>query len=136
MTAFPMSTEIIMLGCAIALVLLQLVLQASSGAMGLSIGYLMGPRDEAKTVSNVYAGRISRALHNILETFPLFAALALAVVVTGRTGGYAALGAQIYVWARAIYVPVYVLGIPVVRTIAWAASMVGIVMMLAVLLGK
>ena len=39
MTAFPMSTEIIMLGCAIALVLLQLVLQASSGAMGLSIGH-------------------------------------------------------------------------------------------------
>ena len=136
MTAFPMSTEIIMLGCAIALVLLQLVLQASSGAMGLGLGYLMGPRDEAKTVSNVYAGRMSRALHNVLETFPLFAALALAVVVTGRSGGTAALGAQVYVWARAIYVPVYVLGIPVLRTIVWAASMVGIVMMLWVLLGK
>ena len=136
MTAFPMSTEILMLGWAIVLVLLQLVLQASSSSMGLSIGYLMGPRDEARSVTNIYAGRISRALHNVLETFPLFAALALALVVTGRGGGAAALGAQIYVGARAIYVPLYVLGIPVVRTIAFVASMAGIVMMLVALLGK
>ena len=134
MTAFPMSTEILMLGWAIVLVLLQLVLQAGSSSMGLSIGYLMGPRDEAKSVTNIYAGRISRALHNVLETFPLFAALALALVVTGRGGGTAALGAQIYVWARAIYVPVYVLGIPVVRSLVWAASIAGIVLMLKALL--
>ena len=91
-----MSTELVMLGCAIALVLLQIVLQASAGAIFLGLGYLMGPRDENKTVENVYCGRINRALHNILETFPLFAALAVALAVTGRTGGNAALGAQIY----------------------------------------
>ena len=136
MTNAPMTTEILMLGCAVALVLLQIVLQASAAAMFLKLGYLMGPRDENKDVENVYVGRINRALHNVLETFPLFAALALALAVTGRTGGYAALGAQIYVWARTIYVPVYVLGIPVLRTIVWAASMAGIVMMLVALLGK
>ena len=132
----PMSTELVMLGCAIALVLLQIVLQASAGAIFLGLGYLMGPRDENKTVENVYCGRINRALHNILETFPLFAALAVALAVTGRTGGNAALGAQIYLWARIIYVPVYVFGIPVLRTTVWAVSIVGIVMMLVALLVK
>ena len=132
----PMSTEILMLACAVALVLLQIVLQASAGAMFLKLGYLMGPRDENRDVENVYVGRINRALHNVLETFPLFAALALALAVTGRTGGYAALGAQLYVWSRTIYVPVYVLGIPVLRTIVWAVSMAGIVMMLVALLAK
>ena len=131
-----MSTELVMLGCAIALVLLQIVLQASAGALFLNLGYLMGPRDEDKAVANVYVGRTTRALHNVMETFPLFAALALALAVTGRTGGNAALGAQIYVWARTIYVPVYILGIPVLRTLVWAASMTGIVMMLMALLGK
>ena len=136
MTNAPMSTELVMLGCAIALVLLQIVLQASAGAIFLGLSYLMGPRDENKTVENVYCGRINRALHNILETFPLFAALAVALAVTGRTGGNAALGAQIYLWARIIYVPVYVFGIPVLRTIVWAVSIVGIVMMLVALLVK
>ena len=130
----PLSTEILMLGCAVALVLLQIVLQACAGAVFLGLGYLMGPRDQDKPVSNPYAGRINRALHNVLETFPLFAALAVALAVTGRTGGQAAFGAQVYVWARTIYVPVYVMGIPVLRTLVWAASIAGIVLMLKALL--
>lgn len=134
MTNAPMSTEIIMLGCAVALVLLQIVLQAGIGGMFLSATYLMGARDVPADAKNVYAGRASRALHNILETFPLFAALALALAVTGRTGGIAALGAQLYVWARLIYVPVYLLGIPVARSLVWVVSMAGIAMMLAALL--
>ena len=136
MNLAPMSTELVMLGCAIALVLLQIVLQASAGSLFLGLGYLMGPRDQDKPVDNPYAGRITRALRNVLETFPLFAALAVALAVTGRTGGNAALGAQVYVWARTIYVPVYVLGIPVLRTFVWGVSMAGIVMMLVALLGK
>ncbi len=136
MTNAPMSTELVMLGCASALVLLQIVLQASVGSLFLNVGYLLGPRDEKKTIDNVYFGRVDRALRNLLETFPLFAALAVALAVTGRTGGNAAIGAQIYVWARTIYLPVYILGIPALRTIIWAASIVGIVMMLIALVGK
>jgi uncharacterized MAPEG superfamily protein len=40
------------------------------------------------------------------------------------------MGAQIYFWARLIYVPVYAAGIPVVRTLIWAVSIAGLVMVL------
>lgn len=136
MTNAPMSTEIIMLGCAAALVILQIVLQAGSVGLFLPPSYLMGAQDAQAKVENVFVQRLARALRNLLETFPLFAAVALALAVTGRTGGMAALGAQIYVWARTAYLPLYVLGVPVARTLAWVASMAGIVMMLAALLGK
>jgi uncharacterized MAPEG superfamily protein len=39
-------------------------------------------------------------------------------------------GAQLYFWARVVYVPVYAAGIPVARTIVWTASIVGLVMVL------
>ena len=132
----PLPIEIILLGCAIALVLVQIVMQASAGVLSNGLAYAMGAQDEGRQASGVYAQRITRALRNVLETFPLFAACALGVVVTGHTSASTALGAQIYIWARLIYVPVYIFGIPYVRTAVWAASIVGIVMMLIPLLGR
>ena len=41
------------------------------------------------------------------------------------------LGAQIYIWARLLYLPAYVIAIPFLRTILWTASIVGIMMVLA-----
>ena len=135
MNSAPMSTELVMLGCAIALVLVQILLQAALSTLDTGISYNMSARDEPGPPPSKYAARAARALRNALETFPLFAALALGLVLTGHTGGQAALGAQIYVWARTIYVPVYILGIPVVRSLVWTASFVGIWMMLKVFLG-
>jgi uncharacterized MAPEG superfamily protein len=33
-------------------------------------------------------------------------------------------------WARVAYVPVYAAGIPYLRTLIWAASMIGLIMVL------
>nr|MBK7068247.1 MAPEG family protein [Deltaproteobacteria bacterium] len=76
------------------------------------------------------ASRIDRALRNLLETFPFFAAAALAVVASHRTDAGTALGAQLYFGARLIYVGLYAAGIPYARTLVWTASMVGIVKVL------
>ena len=76
------------------------------------------------------AGRLDRALKNLLETYPAFIALALALVVTGKTGGMGAAGAWLWLVARVVYVFLYAAGVPVVRTIVWAASIVGLVLML------
>jgi len=43
-------------------------------------------------------------------------------------------GAQLFFWARVVYVPVYWAGIPLLRTGVWAASIAGLVMMLSALL--
>lgn len=130
MAAHPVPFELTMLGCAVALVLVQIVLQAAAQAPFLSPAVLMGPRDAATAIDNKYVGRIARALRNVLETFPLFAAAVLGVVAAGRTGAATAHGAELYVWARTLYVPAYISGIPFLRTIIWGVSMAGIVMIL------
>jgi uncharacterized MAPEG superfamily protein len=45
-----------------------------------------------------------------------------------------ALGAQLYFWARLLYVPVYAAGIAYLRTLIWLTSLAGIVILLAALL--
>ncbi len=45
-----------------------------------------------------------------------------------------ALGAQIYLAARILYVPTYALGMPIVRSLVWGASLAGIVMVFGAIL--
>jgi uncharacterized MAPEG superfamily protein len=47
---------------------------------------------------------------------------------------HTAIGAQVYFWARVAYLPVYVVGIPYLRTAVWAASLWGILQLVEPLL--
>jgi uncharacterized MAPEG superfamily protein len=126
----PLPTEIVMLGVSVVLLLLQLFLQSISSTLEMGGIYKAGPRDEARTVQGVFAGRADRAFRNLLETFPIFAALALALVVTGRSGGLGALGAQVWVMTRILYVPLYLIQIPFARSLVWFVSIFAMVAML------
>ena len=75
----------------------------------------------------------ARQSHN-LETFAFFAAAVLAVVLAQGSNASSLLGAQIYVWARLAYLPIYIVGIPYLRTLVWAASLWGILQLLEALL--
>ena len=128
MEAAASSTEIAVLGWSVVLLLAQVLLQAVST---YDLGpYLLGPRDDNRQSGNVMAGRLKRALENLLETYPAFVALALALAVTGKTGGIAATGAWVWLTARVVYVPLYAFGVPAVRTLAWVVSVIGLLMML------
>jgi uncharacterized MAPEG superfamily protein len=123
------SSEITVLGWSVVLLLVQVIAQATaSGDLGPK--YLFSPRDEGRVSRSVVAGRLLRALKNLLETYPAFIALVLALAVTGKTGGIAAAGAWLWLIARAIYVVLYAAGIPVLRTLTWTVSIIGLVMML------
>ena len=98
--------------------------------MTWDFSYLVGARDEKRLSRNLVAARLLRALRNFLETYPAFIALALALVVTGKAGGLGATGAWLWLLARVLYVALYAAGIPLVRTLVWAASIVGLVLML------
>jgi len=80
------------------------------------------------------AGRLARALDNFSETFPLFAALVLAVVVAGKGGLLSQWGAGLYFVARVLYLPLYVFGLPFIRTLVWNVSALGIVLLVVALL--
>ena len=128
-----MSIELKMLLFSAILLILQLVFQAVAGILQNGIGYAMSARDEAADTSG-YAARFERAFYNMLETFPVFAALALMVHVSESWNQTTALGAQLYFWARVLYVPAYVSAVPLARTVIWTVSIVGISMMAWVLL--
>jgi uncharacterized MAPEG superfamily protein len=69
------------------------------------------------------------------EALPVFLALALLNVFLG-TGALATTGATVFLIARVLYVPAYLAGITGVRTLIWAASVVGLVMMLGPILAR
>jgi len=117
-----------MLCYAIALGLFQLVLCVSFNVAGRGLAYGVGPRDEPPKPLGAVASRIERAYKNFLETFAFFAAAIFLVYASDRSTPSSALGAQIYFWSRLLYLPAYVIAIPVVRTLCWTASIVGIAM--------
>lgn len=133
MEAAAASTEMSVLVWSVVLLLVQVIVQATA-TYDLGPKYLFSPRDEGRISKSVVAGRLNRALRNLLETYPAFIALVLALVVTGKTGGIAATGAWLWLAARVVYVIIYAAGIPVLRTLAWLVSIVGLVLMVARLL--
>jgi uncharacterized MAPEG superfamily protein len=130
----PLPTEIVMLSVGVVLLLLQLFLQSIPATIEMGGDYKAGPRDEPRVLRGVFAGRADRAFRNLLETFPAFAALALALVVTGRTGGLGALGAEVWVAMRILFVPLYFIQIPYLRSLVWFVSIFALVAMLVRLL--
>lgn len=92
--------------------------------------YMMGNRDEALQVSPM-SRRADRAASNTKENFLLFIALALAAYASGAQSPLVEQGASLFFLARVIYLPVYYLGIPYVRSLVWVAGLIGLVMMIA-----
>jgi uncharacterized MAPEG superfamily protein len=125
-----MATELILLGWSVALLFLHIAVQggASTASRGM---WNAGPRDGDPPPACPIAGRAERALRNYLETWPAYIALALALAVTGRTGGLGETGALLWFAARVVYLPLYVLGVPYVRSLVWTAGAIGLLLMLA-----
>ncbi len=130
-----MSVELQLLGWSVALLFAHIAAQSALVAPIRGAAYNAGPRDEGQPPLGRYPGRAQRALENYKETFPAFVALALALAVAGKTGGNGTLGAWLWFAARVVYLPLYVLGVPWLRTAAWGVSLFGLVLMLMRLLG-
>ena len=84
----------------------------------------MGNREEAVECSG-FPAWTERAAKNMLENMVLFSALALVASVGGVADPHVELGARIFFWARLVYIPIYMAGIPVARTAIWAISVIG-----------
>lgn len=130
MNIFTGSIEIQMLCWSVVLGLVQLVIATSLATKDQGLAYNLSPRDRPAPPVSMPAARMQRAFHNFRETFVYFAVAVLVVTVLNKTNSSTVLGAQLYFWARLIYVPVYATGIAGVRTLIWAASIAGLVMVL------
>ena len=90
----------------------------------------MGARDEELPPLNPVAGRLVRAQANFLETLPIAIVALIGAVVAGRASEWTATGGWIWLGARVVYLPLYGAGVPVVRTIVFLASLVGLLIAL------
>jgi uncharacterized MAPEG superfamily protein len=128
-----MTPELTYLTYAIILLIAHMLIQATASDLSKGIGWALGPQDEKREPSAL-AGRLERALTNYVYNLPAFIALALTLKVTELGTDTTALGAALWFWARLAYIPAYASGLPVVRSVAWFASLVGLVLMLTALL--
>ncbi|HJM90721.1 MAG: MAPEG family protein [Alphaproteobacteria bacterium] len=121
-----MTVELTMLFWAVVLTFAQLLVAVLLAIGQLGLTELTGNREGLAPPSEM-AGRAKRAHANMLESLVLFAILILVVQVAGLNNEMTALGAQIFVFARLVYAVVYIVGVPWLRTVIWAISVVGMV---------
>lgn len=126
-----MTTELTYLAATLVLALVQVFLPAGARTMEFGSKWNAGPRDATPEARNPITGRLERAQANLYETLPLFIGAVLIAHVADRTGDLTAWGAALYFWARVVYIPLYALGVPYVRSLAWLVSLAGLVMVLA-----
>jgi uncharacterized MAPEG superfamily protein len=122
-----MSLEMQLLIWATALTLVQAVIALLGAMFQVGLPALAGNREDPRPIEG-WAGRAQRAHRNMLENLVLFAVLVLVAQIAGKTDATTALGAQLFFWARLVYVPVYLIGIPWARTALWGVSVAGLVM--------
>lgn len=125
-----MPTEIKILAWAAVLLIVHIFAAVHLKTRQYGAKWNMGARDEAQPPLNPLAGRLQRAQANFLETLPIAIIALLGVVVANRTSASTALGGWIWLGARIVYLPLYAAGIPVIRTLAFAVSLVGLAMVL------
>jgi uncharacterized MAPEG superfamily protein len=130
-----LSVELTMLVLSILWGFVLLVFAGQRATAERGIKWNMGPRDETPPLTGKLAGRAERAFRNFMETFPFFAVAVIAAAIIGRSNALTVWGAQLYFWARVLHAPLYWLGVPGLRSLAWLASIAGLGMILVALLG-
>lgn len=91
-----MNVEIRILTWSVVLGLVHIIAASHSASLQRGYRWTASARDEPRPPLTGVAGRLERALHNFLETFPLFAALVLAVQASGRQGQLSEWGTILY----------------------------------------
>jgi uncharacterized MAPEG superfamily protein len=129
-----MTTELSILGWTLVLAIVQFLAPAGFRNRETGIAFNAGPRDEPGPPVGKVTGRLQRAQKNLYESLPLFAAAVLIAHVAHREGALTLWGAWIFLVARIVYVPLYGFGVPMVRSLVWGVSLLGLALVLFAIL--
>jgi uncharacterized MAPEG superfamily protein len=125
-----MTLELNCLGWASVLGIVHIVVAGNARTKEFGTRWNMSARDDEKPPLSFFTERLFRAQANFFETFPLFASAVLIVTASLNSSAYSRWGALIYFLARVIYFPLYAYGVPVIRTLVWIISMIGLLLVL------
>jgi uncharacterized MAPEG superfamily protein len=121
------NVELKLLVWSVGLTVLQMAVAAGGSIQQYGLPAMAGNRDDLPPPSG-WVGRARRAHHNMLENLVLFAVLVVAASIMERINAMTALGAQLFFWGRVAYAPVYIIGVPYLRTATFAVSIAGLVL--------
>lgn len=121
-----MPVELTILAWSCVLLLVHIFAAAHLKTKQYGTKWNVGARDENLPPLEAGAGRLVRAQANFLETYPIAIVVLLGVVVAGRTSELTAIGGWLWLGARVVYLPLYAMGVPVVRTLVFLVSLIGL----------
>jgi uncharacterized MAPEG superfamily protein len=110
-----------------ALTLVLATIAVAGAQLQVGLPMLAGNRENMPEITG-WGGRAQRAHRNMLENLVLFAILVLTAKAAGVRNDMTLLGAQLFFWGRVAHAAIYIAGIPWARTLAWAASVVGLIL--------
>jgi uncharacterized MAPEG superfamily protein len=119
--------ELKLLVWSVGLTILQMAVAATGAITQIGLVAAAGNRHNAPPLEG-WAERARRAHLNMLENLVLFAILVVAASITGKINATTSLGAELFFWGRVAYAPIYIVGIPWLRTAAFGVSIVGMIM--------
>lgn len=122
-----MAFELQMVAAATFILFVLLMGQGALVPINQGLGWGLGSRDEAKERTGLQA-RYSRTIANHIEGMSLFVPLALVVVLADLSSTLTVWGAGIYLLGRLAFAPLYLLGVPYLRSLAWGVSITGVLM--------
>jgi uncharacterized MAPEG superfamily protein len=115
----------------VVLLLAHIFLQGRFATKELGLDWNAGPRDGDAKPKGALAGRAERASLNFRETYPAFVFLILALALIGESTWVGLAGAWLWFIARIVYYPLYLGGVPYIRSLVWLVALIGLLMMAA-----
>ena len=120
--------ELLLLGAAILVGLVQFVWATVATRLAQKdMKWAAGPRDEPRPIPGG-AGRLDRSFRNFMETFPLHVAAVVVAYLMAKQGDLTLWGGAMYVAGRALHPVLYLLAVPLVRSLAFFVAFAGTVM--------
>lgn len=130
-----MTPALVWLTLTLLVALVYIFAPAAARTLKFGAQWNAGARDKDMGDPGVLAGRLARAQANLFETLPLMIGAVLIAHVVKADPAQSAFGAQLYFWARVVYLPLYALGVPYLRSLAWLVGLYGLFTTIVAILG-
>ncbi|WP_136443016.1 MAPEG family protein [Pacificoceanicola onchidii] len=124
-----MTPELTALTLAALLQVLHFCIYSVTAQMQVGTGYALSPRDSKRDLTGT-AGRAQRAMNNHFESLILFAIAALTITFADKATHSTGAVAILYLIARALYLPAYLLGLSPWRSLIWVVGFLATVYLL------
>lgn len=104
-----------------------LVFQGGLVPVYQGFGWGFGNRD-AKREFTALQNRTARTLANHIEGMVMFVPMIVVVQLAGLSSDLTIWGAGLYLAGRLAFTPLYVIGVPYLRSLSWGVSLIGLML--------